>query len=90
MTTNLSGIDPELLDVQEIADPVAPAWFDLVYSIVPLVLVIVAIVGLVSIIRRYRSISVLESAGWTAVVVFAPLLGTLVWFAIGRRRYTLE
>ncbi len=90
MTTNLSGIDPELLDVQEIADPVAPAWFDLVYSIVPLVLVIVAIVGLVSIIRRYRSMSVLESAGWTAVVVFAPLLGTLVWFAIGRRRYTLE
>jgi hypothetical protein len=34
--------------------------------------------------------SVLESAGWTAVVVFAPVLGTLVWFGIGRRRYTLE
>ncbi|MBX9718266.1 MAG: PLDc N-terminal domain-containing protein [Microbacteriaceae bacterium] len=90
MTTNLSGIDPELLDVQEIADPVAPAWFDLVYSIVPLVLVIVAIVGLVSIIRRYRSMSVLESAGWTAVVVVAPIVGTLVWFGVGRRRYALE
>jgi hypothetical protein len=76
--------------LDSVFDPVAPAWFDLVYSIVPLVLVSIAIVGLVSIIRRYRSMSVLESAGWTAVVVFAPVLGTLVWFGIGRRRYTLE
>lgn len=76
--------------LDSVVDPVAPAWFDLVYSIVPLVLVSIAVVGLVSIIRRYRSMSVLESAGWTAVVVFAPVLGTLVWFGIGRRRYTLE
>lgn len=76
--------------LDSVVDPVAPAWFDLVYSIVPLVLASIAVVGLVSIIRRYRSMSVLESAGWTAVVVFAPVLGTLVWFGIGRRRYTLE
>ncbi len=76
--------------LDSVLDPVAPAWFDLVYSIVPLVLVSIAIIGLVSIIRRHRSMSMLESAGWTAVVVFAPVLGTLVWFGIGRRRYTLE
>ncbi|UTT62240.1 PLDc N-terminal domain-containing protein [Microcella humidisoli] len=76
--------------LDSVIDPVTPAWFDLVFSIVPLVLVIIAITGLVSIIRRYRSMSVLESAGWTAVVVFAPVLGTLVWFGVGRGRYALE
>lgn len=73
---------------QETIDPLIPAGYDIAFSIVPLVLLGLMVAGLVSIIRRYRLMSGFESFGWTAFVVFAPVLGTLVWFTIGRDRYT--
>lgn len=73
---------------QEPVDPLIPAGYDIAFSIVPLLLLGAMIAGLVSIIRRYRFMSTLESFGWTVVVVFAPVLGTLVWFTIGRDRYS--
>lgn len=72
----------------ENVNPLIPARYDVAFSIVPLVLVAVMIVGLVSIIRRFRVMSVLESFAWTAFIVFAPVLGALVWFAIGRAHYS--
>lgn len=72
----------------EVVSPLIPAGYDIAFSIVPIVLVAVLIVGLVSIIRRYRAMSVLEAAGWSAVVVIAPVVGTVVWFLVGRKRYT--
>ena len=76
-----------LVFAQGVVNPLVPTWYDVAFSIVPLILVALMILSLVSIVRRYRTMSVLESFGWTAFVVFAPLLGAIVWFAIGRDRY---
>lgn len=72
----------------EIPNPVVPAMYDVAFSVVPLVLVAAMVAGLVSIMRRYRAMSGLESFGWTVFVVVAPVLGTLVWFFLARQRYT--
>lgn len=76
-----------LVFAHEIANPLIPAWYDAVFSIVPLVFVVAMIAGLVSIIRRYRVMSVFESFAWTVAVVFVPVFGVLIWFVLGRARY---
>jgi hypothetical protein len=73
---------------QEVVNPLVPAWYDLAFSIIPLAFVAIAIVGLVSIVRRYSAMSTFDSVMWTAFVVFAPIVGTLVWFVLGRKHYT--
>ena len=44
-----------------------------------------AVVALVS-IARSRPLSGTETVLWILAVLVAPLLGALLWFAIGRRR----
>lgn len=84
-----SATTAEALEVaQGAVAPLIPAWFDIAFSIVPLILVGAMVAGLVSIIRRYRFMSGLESFGWTAFVIFVPAMGTLVWFLAGRAHYS--
>lgn len=75
----------------ELVNPVLPAFFDVVFSLVPLVIILplaVLLVGaLVSINRRSATMSGLEELGWYAFVVFAQLIGPLVWFLFARDRY---
>jgi len=75
----------------ELVNPVLPAFFDVVFSLVPLVIILplaVLLVGaLVSINRRRATMTGLEELGWYAFVVFAQLIGPLVWFLFARDRY---
>ena len=75
----------------ELVNPVLPAFSDVVFSLVPLLIVLplaVLLVGaLVSINRRSATMSGLEELGWYAFVVFAQLIGPLVWFLFARDRY---
>lgn len=47
------------------------------------------IMALISISRRSPLMSGLEAVGWYAIVIFAPVIGTLVWFFFGRGRSAL-
>lgn len=75
----------------ELANPVLPALLDVVFSLVPLLIVLplaVLFVGaLVSIHRRRATMTGLEELGWYAFVVFAQLIGPLVWFLLARERH---
>jgi FtsH-binding integral membrane protein len=57
--------------------------------IVPVVVGLAAlwIGSLVSIFRRSSAMSGLELIAWSAFVVFAQLIGPLIWFSVGRERY---
>ena len=70
--------------------PMVPVWYDVAFSTVPVLLLAATIVGLVSIVRRHRAMSGVECLGWTAFVVFAPVLGAIVWFAAGRQHYSVS
>lgn len=75
----------------ELVNPTLPAFYDVLFSLVPLLIVLplaVLFVGaLVSIHRRSTSMTGLEELGWYALVVFAQLIGPLVWFLLARDRY---
>jgi hypothetical protein len=75
----------------ELVDPVMPAFFDVAFSLLPLLLVVpflILFVGaLVSIRRRSAAMTGLEELGWYAFVVFAQVIGPAVWFLFARERY---
>ena len=43
--------------------------------------------ALISISRRSPGMTGLELIGWYALVIFAQVIGTMVWFFVGRDRY---
>lgn len=75
----------------ELMNPVLPALFDVVLSLLPLLIaapLLALFVGaLVSIQRRRTAMSGLEELGWCAFVVLAQVIGPLIWFLLGRERY---
>lgn len=73
--------------VLRVAASFAPPLYDVVWSAVPFVLLAVTIAGLVSFARRSPEMPGFESLVWLLIVIVAPLIGTVLWFAIGRRQY---
>ncbi len=58
--------------------------FDAWHALILLLALVPAAVALVSILRT-RPASGTETVLWILIVLVAPLLGALLWFAIGRR-----
>ncbi len=76
---------PALMSIDgETPNPMLPAGYDLAYSIVPIVVVALIAVSLVSIARHSDGLSSWATAVWSAVVIFATLLGPIAWFLVGR------
>lgn len=76
-------IAPRGLD-GESANPMLPAAYDVAWTLVPIVMIVLIAVSLVSIARHTDGLSSLATAVWSAVVIFATLLGPIAWFLIGR------
>lgn len=53
-----------------------------VLSVVPLLLILAALIDIIS--RPEDQVRHLPKLVWVLLVVFLPLIGSLVWFAIGR------
>jgi hypothetical protein len=75
----------------ELDDPVTPAFFDVLFSVIPLLVIVPFVIlfvgALVSIRRRSTAMSGFEELGWYAFVVFAQVIGPAVWFLFARERY---
>lgn len=68
----------------------APSLFGLIIGVIGVGgLAAFWVAALVSISRCSPLMSGLEAVGWYAIVIFAPVIGTLVWFFFGRDRYPL-
>ncbi len=68
----------------ETANPMLPALYDLAWTLVPILMIALIVVSLVSIARHADGLSSMATAVWSAVVIFATLLGPIAWFLIGR------
>lgn len=69
----------------DVPNPLIPAGYDVLWTVVMLVLAVAVIATLVSIARTASRMSPLMTFGWVLVVILAPFLGVLAWFAAGRR-----
>ncbi len=70
---------------RDVVDPVLPAWYDVTFSVIPVLLCVLWISALISIARRAPRLRALEAIGWFLFVTIAPIVGPLVWFLVGRR-----
>jgi len=61
-----------------------PPLYDLVWSIVPLVLLVAVVASLISLIRNGRTLSPRDLVFWAIFIVVIPVVGAIAWFALGR------
>ncbi len=66
-------------------NPLVPASYDIVWSIVFIVGLALTIAALVSIARRAKPLTATHALVWTLLAIFVPLLGPIAWLTIGRR-----
>lgn len=66
-------------------NPMIPAGYDVLWTIAVVALAVVVIGALVSVGRAASRMSALLTLGWVLAVIFLPVVGSLAWFAVGRR-----
>jgi hypothetical protein len=69
-------------------NPVLPAAYDIVWSMVVIIGFVLMVIALVSISRAAKSLTTGQALIWSLVVVFLPVIGSLSWLFIGRRSAT--
>ncbi|WP_188438108.1 PLD nuclease N-terminal domain-containing protein [Microbacterium murale] len=69
----------------EPVNPLLPAWYDVAWSAMVVVILVLLVVCLISIARTAKSLSSFQSLAWTLVAIFVPIVGPLAWLFIGRR-----
>lgn len=71
-------------------NPLIPAGYDIAWSAIAAVVIVLTIVGLVSLARSARQLTSMQALVWTLVVLFVPVLGAVAWLSIGRRAVPVE
>lgn len=66
-------------------NPLIPAGYDIVWSVVALVAAVLAIVALVSLTRSTKRLTSMQALVWVLVVLLVPVAGPAAWLAVGRR-----
>lgn len=69
----------------QIVNPLLPAGYDIVWSVVMVAIVVLMVVALVSLMRLAKSITPGVGLVWALVVLLLPVVGPLAWLGIGRR-----
>lgn len=66
-------------------NPLIPALYDIVWSGFAVVGLVLAVTAFVSISRAAKRLSVTQALIWVPLVIFLPIIGSVMWLAIGRR-----
>ncbi|WP_447949185.1 PLD nuclease N-terminal domain-containing protein [Microbacterium aurum] len=71
-------------------NPLIPAGYDIVWSVIAVVLLALMILALVSLARSAKRLNGTQGLVWTLVVIFVPVIGPLAWLSIGRRADSVQ
>tara|TARA_B100000378_G_scaffold199852_1_gene163322 strand:+ start:363 stop:602 length:240 start_codon:yes stop_codon:yes gene_type:complete len=66
-------------------NPLIPVGYDIVWSIVTVLVIALTIAALVMLARSARRLTATQALIWTLVVLLVPFLGPVAWLTIGRR-----
>jgi hypothetical protein len=66
------------------ANPLIPTGYDILWSVVALVLFALVVAALISLVRNARALTTVQALVWTLLVLFVPLFGSLAWLFVGR------
>ncbi|WP_188756446.1 PLDc N-terminal domain-containing protein [Microbacterium album] len=76
--------------MDETSNPLLPTAYDLAWTASFGLILLLAIVALVSLIRRAPGMTTLAAGLWAAIVILVPVLGPVAWFGVGNRARTAE
>ncbi|GAB3535600.1 hypothetical protein GCM10027403_13530 [Arthrobacter tecti] len=68
-------------------NPLVPTHWELTVTAVGLLLVVLAIAAVVSLARN-RNYTPVQRLLWLLVIIFAPIVGSVLWLLVGRRTGT--
>jgi hypothetical protein len=71
--------------MREATSPLIPAGYDITWTAVVALTVLLLVIALVSLARTAVRLSPAQSLGWVLVAILLPVLGPLAWLFIGRR-----
>ena len=82
-----SGVGPVPYsgDMGDSPNPLLPAGYDIAWTIISVLLVVLVIVALVSIGRAAKRLTTTQALIWTLLTIFVPVVGPIAWLSIGRR-----
>lgn len=67
-----------------------PVTYDVVMTLVPVVILGIMVVALVSVSRMSKHLTLGQLSTWMLIVIFAPVVGPVVWLTLGRRKVTAQ
>lgn len=70
----------------QVANPLIPAPFDVVWSLVALIVLVFVISAVVSIVRASGALTGIQALVWFVIVIVAPGIGAIAWFVAGHPR----
>jgi len=65
-------------------NPLAPAGYDVAWSLITVLVIALTILALVSLARAAKRLTTARGLLWAALVLLIPLLGPLAWLTVGR------
>lgn len=71
--------------MEALNNPLVPAGFDVVWSLIMLVTLAMLVASLVSLHRHSPRLTTTQALIWAITVILVPTLGSILWFAVGRR-----
>ena len=71
--------------MQSSVNPLLPATYDIVWSVVTALMLVLLIVALVSLARTAKRLPSAHALVWTLIAIFVPIVGPLAWLFVGRR-----
>ncbi len=66
-------------------NPLILVGYDIVWTLVSVLVIALVIVALVSIARTAKRLTSTQALVWALVTIFVPVVGPLAWLSIGRR-----
>ena len=66
-------------------NPLLPAWYDIAWTTISILLIVLVIVALVSIVQTAKRLTATQALIWTLLTIFVPVVGPIAWLSVGRR-----
>ncbi|WEO78368.1 PLDc N-terminal domain-containing protein [Cryobacterium sp. SO2] len=67
------------------ANPLLPAGYDVAWTIVSALMIVLLVVALVSMARSAGRITATAALVWALLVICVPVVGPIAWLAVGWR-----
>jgi uncharacterized membrane protein YhaH (DUF805 family) len=66
-------------------NPLIPAGYDIAWSVITVVVVVLTVVALISLARSAKRLTDWQRVVWVALILLMPVIGSISWLAIGGR-----